>query len=227
MKTETIVILNPDTVPVHDIASIHRRMTDAEYESLKIDIRENGQTVPVILYRGKIVDGRHRQKALIDIGTNHMKCIELPNNMSINEVKNKVIGTEMRRADNVAQKSIRALKWMDEEFGRTQQEAAIKFGIDQRGVSEAKTLLNNAGLITVDKLYNDGYLILGNKKYTTIRKILAYLKPKIETKYEGYEIDEITRRVLDDLNRMHMDGNMVGIVMIEALAGKLRVQGVE
>ena len=52
----------------HEIANIFPMMQDDEYERLKDDIAINGQLEPVVLYEGKVLDGRNRYKALCDIG---------------------------------------------------------------------------------------------------------------------------------------------------------------
>lgn len=52
----------------HEIANIFPMMTNAEYEHLKADIVLNGQLDPVVLYEGKILDGRNRWKACTELG---------------------------------------------------------------------------------------------------------------------------------------------------------------
>lgn len=52
----------------HEIANIFPMMTDAEFEQLKDDIVLNGQLDPVILYEGKILDGRNRWKVCTELG---------------------------------------------------------------------------------------------------------------------------------------------------------------
>jgi len=52
----------------HEIANIFPMMTNAEYEQLKADIVLNGQLDPVVLYEGKILDGRNRWKVCMDLG---------------------------------------------------------------------------------------------------------------------------------------------------------------
>ena len=52
----------------HEIANIFPMMQDDEYERLKDDIAINGQLEPIVLYEGKVLDGRNRYKALCDIG---------------------------------------------------------------------------------------------------------------------------------------------------------------
>ena len=52
----------------HEIANIFPMMNEDEYDRLKDDIAINGQLEPVVLYEGKVLDGRNRYKALCDIG---------------------------------------------------------------------------------------------------------------------------------------------------------------
>ena len=47
----------------HPHASIFPEMNSAEFDLLVEDIRANGVRVPITLYEGKILDGRHRYKA--------------------------------------------------------------------------------------------------------------------------------------------------------------------
>lgn len=219
-----IVILQPERIPHHEISSQHRDMNDMEFESLKLDIENNGQLIPILLYRGKIVDGRHRQRALIELGIHDIKCISIPNNTSLEEVKNKVIGTEMRRSDNVAQKSIRAFHWMNDNTGSTQQEAAIKFGINQARVSETKKLYDFVGSKTIDKLYNQGYLIYGGKKYTVIAKILQYLNTNEQEQIDREPTTKQTKNMIDNLYEMFRAGDIAGIAIIESTAKSLRMK---
>lgn len=48
---------------VHEAAKIMPAMTDGQYAELKADIEKHGLREPVVLYEGKILDGRHRWRA--------------------------------------------------------------------------------------------------------------------------------------------------------------------
>lgn len=48
---------------IHEYAEIFPQMTPDEWETFLADVEENGVRVPVVLYQGKILDGRHRQEA--------------------------------------------------------------------------------------------------------------------------------------------------------------------
>jgi len=44
----------------HEAANIFPMMSDAELDDLTESIRANGQRHPILLYEGKILDGRNR-----------------------------------------------------------------------------------------------------------------------------------------------------------------------
>lgn len=53
---------------IHPAALVIPRMDDEQYQLLLDDIREFGQKVPIELYEGKVIDGRHRQEACHELG---------------------------------------------------------------------------------------------------------------------------------------------------------------
>lgn len=53
---------------VHPAAEVFPAMTDEEYQEFKEDIRKNGQSSPVVLWKGMLVDGRHRLRACTELG---------------------------------------------------------------------------------------------------------------------------------------------------------------
>ena len=54
--------------PVSELAEAFRGPTPLEYKTLKDDIDLNGQQVPIAFKDGKIVDGRQRKRACIELG---------------------------------------------------------------------------------------------------------------------------------------------------------------
>lgn len=53
---------------IHKIANIIPLMSEEEYQALKVDVKENGLLNSIILYEGKILDGRNRYKACRELG---------------------------------------------------------------------------------------------------------------------------------------------------------------
>lgn len=53
---------------IHPAATIFPMMTDDEYEGLKQDISENGQREDIVVWCGKLIDGRNRLRACEELG---------------------------------------------------------------------------------------------------------------------------------------------------------------
>lgn len=52
----------------HEVANIFSMMGESEFSEMKADIANNGLKLPIWLHEGKIVDGRNRYKACLEIG---------------------------------------------------------------------------------------------------------------------------------------------------------------
>ena len=53
---------------IHEAAHLFPVMQDQEFEELKEDIRINGLQMAILVFEGKIVDGRHRYRACCELG---------------------------------------------------------------------------------------------------------------------------------------------------------------
>jgi hypothetical protein len=52
----------------HEVANIFPLMNWRDYQMLKSDITENGLKEAIVVYKGKIIDGRHRYRACLELG---------------------------------------------------------------------------------------------------------------------------------------------------------------
>src|SRR5918996_2373958 len=52
----------------HEIANIFPLMAERDYQELKADIEAHGLREAIVIYEGKIVDGRHRYRACVELG---------------------------------------------------------------------------------------------------------------------------------------------------------------
>jgi len=52
----------------HEFAGLLPTTSDEDYHRIRDDIRANGQRVPIVLFQGRILDGRTRYKACIELG---------------------------------------------------------------------------------------------------------------------------------------------------------------
>lgn len=56
------------TYPLDPCVELFPAMNSDEFNALKQSIQRNGQSEPILLFRGKVVDGRHRLKACQELG---------------------------------------------------------------------------------------------------------------------------------------------------------------
>lgn len=52
----------------HALADLFPRMTEGEFQALKADIAQNGLLEPIVLFEGRLLDGRHRYRACRELG---------------------------------------------------------------------------------------------------------------------------------------------------------------
>jgi hypothetical protein len=122
---------------LHKLANEHPEMTEVEFERLKESISEIGQLEPILIYRGKIVDGRHRFWAFESLGLNEILVKEIPANTPLDTVKEIVFGSEVRRHQTATQKAIKAW-WATQEDGITYREAEVKFMTSRTMISACR-----------------------------------------------------------------------------------------
>ena len=146
--------------PVSELAEAFRGPTPLEYKTLKDDIELNGQQVPIAFKDGKIVDGRQRKRACIELGIT-LRYEELPDDidparflMAMHRKYRDLSKNDLALA--AAQLSAWSRPGGDrksEDYqlrrdhsahvhnGLTQQEAARSLGVSPRLVSKASRLL--------------------------------------------------------------------------------------
>jgi hypothetical protein len=174
-----------------DIAGIVPMALPSEQEALTIDIKNNEQREPIILWRGRVIDGRCRQKSLVLLGK-PIIYKELDDNLLEDDVKVFVKSINTRRNLTPTQKIIIACK---ESFREDNKKSV---GVIAREWGISKKILDNARYIYrrrfefIDPLFNgksveilnkDGEQVNSNK----ITSIYAYLKKEEEsiTKNDG------------------------------------------
>ena len=134
--------LDITTLSIHDEALATPRMLDVQYEALKADIEQNGQLDPVVIYRGKIVDGRHRFLILNELNIKTITCFKMPNNSTLSDIKKLVRSKETRRHETATQLAISALRHITKSNEKmTQAEASKMFGVGPKAIGFAKKIL--------------------------------------------------------------------------------------
>ena len=170
------------TYPINeDLAGLVPMANEAEQLVLKNEIKEeNGLLLPVVLWRGHIIDGRCRQKACVELDI-EMIVEELDPELSYDEVARKVKGYNSRRNLTPTQKVMAACRQsLKPSCKLSTIEVAKTWGI-------SRDILGNARFITkenpdmAETLFNGGSVEIidanGRAKLTNkVTTIYAYLK---------------------------------------------------
>ena len=180
--TEIKVRLSKDgAFPVNEkLAGLVPMASDAEQAVLTADIRDNEQRDAIVLWRGEVVDGRCRQKALTTLGK-HILYKELDDALTENDVKIFVKSVNTRRNLTPTQKVMIACR----ESLQPNSTRALALIAKSWGIS--KEILGNARFIVREKpeweeaLFNGGSVEVidtnGRAKLTNkVTTIYAYLK---------------------------------------------------
>lgn len=172
--------------PINDkLAGIVPMALPFEQAILIEDIRDNGQREPVVLWRGKVVDGRCRQRALVGLAR-QIVYRELDEELTEEEVKSWVKSMNTRRNLTSSQRiAIACKQYIEYKASSTVPDVAKAWGIGEAILHNAlwihkqdpaviETIFNGGSVPIADKA---GKLIESNK----ITSIYAYMKKKAET----------------------------------------------
>jgi len=153
----------------HEIANIFPMMSEEEYKALLEDMRQNGQLEPIIVYEDKILDGRNRYKACIELGLKP-KMIDFSGNNPLSFVISKNLKRRHLTASQQAVIALQILPMLEEEarkrhatsgagiyggkpltplvaepvLGEARIKAAELFGIGKTYISDAKMIAQKA-----------------------------------------------------------------------------------
>lgn len=164
----------------HKLAGLVPMANAKEQEILNEDIEKNGQIEPIVLWQGKIIDGRCRNLACILLGL-EPKIRELPWNTTEEEARALVKSLNTRRNLTQTQKIISACRVSMDSLVKTKLKEVAK----EWGISE--TILKNARHIAkerpefVDPLFNGESVQIvsqdGEEVYSSkISTIYAFVK---------------------------------------------------
>lgn len=186
--------------PISPLAAIVPLATASEQATLMYSISIAGQSIPIILWRGDVVDGRCRQKALTELKKDILYT-ELPDDASEEDVKAYVLSVNTRRNLTNSQKIAVACKlYIDNKSTTTIVGIAKEWGVGEMTLKNAiwiykqdpaviETIFNGGSVTIGDK---DGKAILSNK----ITSIYAYMKKAAEVVVEidrGWTVDSVIK----------------------------------
>lgn len=142
--------VSPNGLEIHPIANLFPEMSESQFDELKQDIALNGLQMPILVYGGKVVDGRHRLRACSALGiAPKFAELEAANDKSVEQ---SVISINLhRRHLTESQKAIIAARLTNSSVGSnqytagavSQRKVAEELGISVDSVQRGKKVLNN------------------------------------------------------------------------------------
>jgi len=171
--------VSPIGLVLHDLAKEHPKQTEAEYQRLVESINEMGQIEPVLVYRDKIVDGRHRLWAVTELALPTIKIREIPHKTPLETVREMVFSSEVRRHQTPTQKAIKAW-WATQKDGLSYREAEVKFMTNRNMISQCKTISENKGEQALKDLFNGTPVAVGIRTVKTIGGLVKLIQDEAE-----------------------------------------------
>ena len=153
--------------PISYLAHLFPDMTDAQFERLVKSIQANGLRVPITVWRGEIIDGRHRYAACLRAGVEprfeYLDDDEDPVQFVLDKNGEvRVLDTSGRAVVGYKLSSMskpgRPVDSQDDEPQMTQGEAALRLGVSRRSVTNVGRVLgeDSAAIPTLRKAVESG-----------------------------------------------------------------------
>ena len=136
--------------PISYLAYLFPDLTDAQFERLVKSIQANGLRVPITVWRGEIIDGRHRYAACLRAGVKprfeYLDDDEDPVQFVLDKNGEvRVLDTSGRAVVGYKLSSMskpgRPVDSQDDEPQMTQGEAALRLGVSRRSVTNVGRVL--------------------------------------------------------------------------------------
>lgn len=224
-------IMQTNEMELHELTKTHPVMDDAQYSAFKLDIENNGQIQPVLLYRGRIVDGRHRLRALTELGIETIKTEKLANNLTLDKLKEIVNSTEVRRHQTPTMIAAKAYRLY--VGGMKQADAATKAGssltnlkrvaqIANLGRNDIITTLEQGGKVNISSdgrfpMMSDSLLAIVNK----IKDDNAFLMTALGVEDKEPEESKISREQVVLVNSLATAASVLDAKAKKMLIAKL------
>lgn len=173
---------------IHKLAEIIPEMSQQEYANLVQDIQQNGLIEPIVLYQEKILDGRTRYKACIELGVkprfrlyegNDPACYVLSMNVArrhLTAIQRAVIADE---ASKSSQKG-RPKKQEQAPIFSTIEEASKQVGISSRVVRQVRRVRESGSTELLDAVVSEKIQIKDADKVLRDGETHKYIKAGLQ-----------------------------------------------
>jgi len=192
----------------------------------------------IIMYKGRVVDGRHRVKACSQLGIK-LWARNLPGTMATDEVESFVDNTENRRHQTATQRAVGAYKYYRNKLAVgdpvSQEIAATRKLSNRKHLARAQELARLIGDDLMDKLHNGEKLIIHDRK-TGLKTQTDSLIPLINHfKFRNEDMipkTTINSSLTDDemniahlkFNELVLECNMMVVLKIKSLISEYEKQ---
>lgn len=180
----------------HDIANMYPMAILDEFELLKQSIQERGQQLPIVLYEGKILDGRNRYKACQQLGIEPVYEVfegsyddALDYSIELNSGRRNL---DKSQKAMVAAYSVEKSR-LDESHKIKIKDAAKIYGISDRYIKDALYILNENERIA-EQVFNGQETVPSAKRRVAEingkNRDIEYLERYSETVYNDSELSD-------------------------------------
>lgn len=177
-QVQKVTLMRLEDLQIHPLAETTPVMVGEQYQSLLLDLEVNELIHPILLFRNRIIDGRHRFKAYKELARETIATISVPHKTSIEELKTIVLSSETGRKQTPSQLAIYAYKLYKDGTYKTIAEAGRFVGISSKQVSRVKGIVekhNRPDIIEI--IFNGGKITTsnGHVKTDSVATILNWL----------------------------------------------------
>ena len=170
---------------IHPAAELFPMLSDEAYAQLRDDIRQHGQLDEIILFEGRVLDGRNRLRACVELGIDpfHAELEECKSPVAY--VLSKNLHRRHLTSSQLAAVATKALPLLEEEAGVRKSE-----GQKSGGRGKKKTLPNELGKDKHDRAAAEqaAKLTGSNRQYVQDAKKIATADPELFKKVESGEV---------------------------------------
>jgi hypothetical protein len=207
----------------HELSTVFSSFEDTEeYKGLVGSIKENGLFDPILVWKGKIVDGRHRHKACLEAGV-EPEYDYLADEMSFEKVRDRVIGENiLRRHLTVGQRAMIASALANMKHGgdrrsdqsanlrdeKSNEDAAKSLSVSPRAVQYAKEVKRDAPDLA-EKVSRGKMSLNAAKTEIRERKGLTQKKETKPPKPDNISLDEMMREGGDNWDSYVASGALI------------------
>ena len=175
-----------------------------EFESLKEQIKKDGQLQPIYIRNGLCIDGRHRTKACIELGI-QIKCVDVLDNLS-NEQCVRISNTNVfgSRNDGPNQLAIKAYKLVKDFKYKDKQALELVALSASNGrvlLSAIRYIIDNDYEWVIDKVLakenchikdNDDNIVYRGQSLRKLKAVIADIESE-----KDYDDDDYLEPVID------------------------------